>query len=189
MRLFTAINLSNRSRKLLNDKIKILQDEIDQQLKWVDPENWHITLKFLGDTSKEKAEEVKKDIAQIASSNKDFPVILNNIGAFPHLNHPKVLYAGVNQGSDELAQLQERLENKLYKRGYSREDRSYTPHLTLARSRKNTNFNRLSNKLKKFAEKNHFIKIYFKADSISLMKSELTPHGPIYEEIFSKKFQ
>ena len=189
MRLFTAINLSDRSRQLLLDKVNILKNNIEQDLKWVDPENWHVTLKFLGDTKKEKAEKVKEDITQIASFNKSFPVILNKVGAFPHLNHPKVLYVGVNEGFAELTQIQEKLENKLYERGYSRENRRYTPHLTLARSRKNTNFNILSDKLKNFAEKNNFIKIYFKADRISLMKSELTSQGPIYEEVFAKNLQ
>jgi 2'-5' RNA ligase len=189
MRLFIAVNLSDRARWLLDNKISDLKNEIDFDLKWVKANNWHITLKFLGETKKNKVSLIKNDISEIATSYNTFSVILNQLGAFPNLIYPKIIYVGVKDGHNDLAQLQKKLENKLIKRGCSRADKKYTPHLTIARSKKRTDHQLLSEKLTNFAEKDNLINIFFKAGRISLMRSELTPEGPIYKEIFSKNMK
>ncbi|MFW5787511.1 MAG: RNA 2',3'-cyclic phosphodiesterase [Halanaerobiales bacterium] len=189
MRLFLAINLSERARELIENKVTLVQQSIAQDVKWVKPQNWHLTLKFLGDTEDDKISKIKKSMGDIATDHKSFYIQYTGIGAFPHLNYPRVIYIGVNRGSQNLLQIQKEIEENFIDLGFKPEDREFTPHLTIGRGRKSIDHTQLSRDLKEYVEKDYFINVYSPAVEISLMKSELYPAGPVYKEIFSKKLQ
>ena len=188
MRLFTAINLSERSKNLINNKIEIVQKNIEEKVKWVKKENWHITIKFLGEVEETNLAKIKNKIKEIKKFEK-FYFQINKIGAFPNLNYPKVIYLGIDSGKEKLIEINKEMEKKLAELNFEKEKRAYTPHITVGRSKDYTDNSNLASSLKEFHKKNHFINIYSYVDKISLMKSELTPKGPKYEEIFTKNIK
>lgn len=187
MRLFIAINISDRSKKLINNKMKILKNEINEDIKWVDKENWHITIKFLGEVRKNKIDDIKNKIDNM-SNFKKFYLQFNKINAFPNLNYPKVIYLAINRSQENLIKIHKEIEKELLKINFKRDEREYTPHLTIARTRKSSEMKKISKKINEYYSKKYFINIFSFIEGISLMKSELTSEGAIYTEIFTKKF-
>jgi len=184
MRLFIAVPINDRSRRLLGNQINKAQSELDLDLKWVKAKNLHLTLKFLGDTDQKKIAVLKETMVNICSKYAKFNIYYDHFEAFPSTNYPKILYFGLNKSKKQLISLQNELINKLYESGFEREDREYTPHLTFARTRKSTNMRQLKYEFKTFI-KDHDIRILDKIDRISLIESKLYQNGPVYREIFT----
>jgi 2'-5' RNA ligase len=103
-------------------------------IKWVVPENLHLTLLFLGEVDELEVLQICKAIAAKCKDIPPFTMAIEGLGAFPNNRHPKILWAGVKEGVEELKILHDALEAPLLDMGaYRREDRAYTPHLTLGR--------------------------------------------------------
>ncbi|KFL25797.1 RNA 2',3'-cyclic phosphodiesterase [Paradevosia shaoguanensis] len=100
--------------------------------RWIDPENYHITLRFIGDVDYSTANEVSDSLERLANG-LSFSVRLNQLGAFGG-NKPHALYAGVEM-NETLTRLQAAHERVLQRIGLEPESRKYTPHVTLARLR------------------------------------------------------
>ncbi len=189
MRLFIAVNIPKRSKKLIKNKVEMIKPEITENIKWVKSKNWHLTLKFLGEVEKKKISDIKKTLNLLEDRFNSFSLNFKGIGAFPHLNQPQVVFIQVEKGKEKLIELHKKVDEKLQEQGFKSEDRSYHPHLTIARSRNSTDKNKLSNSLNEFTGR-YFINVYMKVSNISLMESKLFPDGPVYEkkqEIFLKK--
>lgn len=95
-------------------------------------EGLHLTLVFLGEVAGERLAELGEVAAAVASATQSFPLLTANVGAFPPHGSPKVIWLGLNP-STSLARLQNALAMALEPLGFPREDRPFTPHLTLAR--------------------------------------------------------
>ena len=95
----------------------------------------------------------------------------------------------VDQWKNKLIEINEEIEKKLFELNFEKEQRDFTPHITIGRSKDYTNINKLSNSLSEFNKQKYFINIYSKVENISLMKSELKQDGAEYEEIFSKNIK
>ncbi|MGM0445166.1 MAG: RNA 2',3'-cyclic phosphodiesterase [Bacillota bacterium] len=183
-RLFIAIPVEGRTKKLLKQNINKAQKSLDYNLKWVSGENLHLTLKFLGNTKVEKIEEIKSTLSNTCSHFNTLNIFYNFFGAFPSTDYPKVLFFGLNGDIKRLKVLQSELVNSLAKAGFEKENREYTPHLTFARTRKSTNINKLKVDYNDFINKND-LRVFQKVNTISLIESKLYKTGPVYEEIFS----
>jgi 2'-5' RNA ligase len=110
MRLFIAVNIPEHVRNLITKKVNLIKNEVAQNLKWVKPENWHLTLKFLGEINENKVSEIKSVLSMLKHDFNSFPVRLNKIGAFPHLEHPKVLYISLGKGENEIINIYKYLD-------------------------------------------------------------------------------
>lgn len=188
MRLFIAINFSEKIKNLIEKKVELLKNSVDEKVKWVKKENWHITIKFLGEVEEKKLPKIKNKIKEIKEFN-DFYFQINRIDSFPNINYPKIVYLGIDSGKEKLKEINNEIEIKLSQLNFKKEKQTFTPHITIGRSKDYTDNSKLSNTIKKFYKKRYFINIYVPVDKISLMKSELTPEGPQYEEIFSKNIK
>lgn len=184
MRLFTAVDISERSRELIERKVNILKENLDENLKWVEKENWHVTLNFLGDCEEEKKDEVIQSLKSLELATDLDYIQFNELNAFPSLENPKVLYLGVKRGNDYLKNLNQLLEIELKKLGFEEEKREFTPHLTLARNKNHAELDFEADFLK-----NSFINIFSYLDSLTLYESRLKENGPEYIELFSKKLK
>lgn len=184
MRLFIAVDLSDRSCELLENKVDILQDSINQNLKWVKKENWHLTLKFLGDTPEEKLGILQEKILESTAELESFKFQLSGISAFPDPDYPKVVYAAIDRGHEQLKELYNNLEQELTAAGFEADERSFTPHLTLARTSDNVDHKKLAKDLEQFSDKS-FLNIFSPAREVHLYESKLLPEGPKYKKIFS----
>jgi RNA 2',3'-cyclic 3'-phosphodiesterase len=131
MRLFTAVELSAE----VTENLRLLLDRLRPaaKLSWTRPENLHITTKFIGEWPEERLDEAKRALASVKSSGP-IAIGIHGIGWFPDARRPRVLFAGVKSG-DELTDLAQATDDALAAIGVEKEDRKYTPHLTLARVR------------------------------------------------------
>jgi 2'-5' RNA ligase len=102
-------------------------------LKPVERENIHLTLKFLGDVDEGLLGEVKRVVGGL--NFEPFRMNLSETGAFPNLRRPRVIWAGVSQGGDELSAIFRELEAGFVGLGFKREGRRFSPHITIARVR------------------------------------------------------
>ena len=102
-------------------------------VKWVEPENLHWTLQFLGDLRDEEIAEVCRRVAKVIANIEPFSLTGANVGAFPQSDRPRVLWLGADEGSDKFCHLQSTIEQNLAGMGFRGENRRYVPHLTLGR--------------------------------------------------------
>jgi 2'-5' RNA ligase len=130
MRLFVAIELPEHVRQNLADLLHEFR-AISPQTKWVRPENMHLTLKFLGETASEQLNEVKATLHRIYSS-EPIELEFRGLGFFPNARRPRVLWAGI-ESSLNLSGVATEIDQALHKLGFPLDDRTFTPHLTLAR--------------------------------------------------------
>lgn len=130
MRLFVALEIPTAVRDDLAALLKKLR-ELSSQPRWVRPENLHVTLKFIGEVAPEKLEAIRSALASVRS---DSPVTLEfrGLGFFPNEKRPRVFWAGMN-ASPNLEMLAADIDSVTERLGIPREERSFSPHLTLAR--------------------------------------------------------
>ncbi len=178
VRAFLAFDIDNEAvkKKLAYMQMQAIQTGAD--LKVVETENIHMTLRFLGDITLNIAEKIFVEMQKIQF--KPFPVQLTGVGVFPNLNYPRVLWAGIAQGATQLGDIFSKLEPKLQSLGLPPADKQFSPHLTIARVRSAKNKPQLVD----FVTKN--VKYDFgaiEARCLRLKRSELTPNGPIYSTL------
>ncbi len=182
MRLFIAVDINERSKDLINKKVKYMQTEFQQKLKWVKKANWHLTLKFLGETPGKKVPVLGDILAETARQHLAFKIQFAGLGAFPAKKNPSVIFARINKGYQNLLDLYQTLEKNLVKAGFSPDKRNYKPHLTLARTYKNTDKRLVADNLKKLSDEN-LLNIYSDCQLINLYESKLLPEGAEYRKI------
>ena len=132
-RTFIAVDLSADIR----GAAVVLQQGLAKsgaEVKWSSPETMHVTLLFLGEVDDRELHSVCRAVKEVAAAEPAFPLRVSGVGAFPTPRRPKILWAGITEGADELRRLYGKLEEKLLDLGgYRKEERGYTPHLTLGR--------------------------------------------------------
>jgi 2'-5' RNA ligase len=133
LRTFIALDLD----KPVRDRLIAMQEKLARAgvpVKWVEPDNLHLTLLFLGEVDFRDSPEVCRAVAAACADFGPFPMTVEGVGCFPNPRRPRVLWAGVGDGADEVTGLHDALEPPLLELGcYRREERGYTPHITLGR--------------------------------------------------------
>jgi len=188
MRCFIAIDIDERIRIALSDLQRKLQGGIDikkSDVKWVSPENIHLTLKFLGEVEDKKAVEVCNMVKDVAGRHKSFDVNVESVGCFGGKS-ARVLWVGTGEGSDKLLQLQKDLEQQADSVGWPKEAREFSGHLTLCRIRNPKAGIKLAAMSKDYKD---FKLGTISADSVSVYQSQLTPSGPVYTLLGNYKLQ
>lgn len=181
MRTFIAVELNREARNTVNNYIDSLQEYI-KDIKWVSEENLHITIKFLGEVKEPSLMKLKENVEKTASIFGPFELTLASTGFFPTEKAARVVWIGADGGIDHLLELFHELENNLENIGFDREEKTFSPHLTIGRAKRDK---------KIFVPESfpEFDSITIEVKSISIMKSTLTPEGPIYERIYKTDFK
>lgn len=168
----------------LNQTLQNLINQIQStscNIKLVEPENIHITLKFLGETHVQHLKKIEHIMNETIKEIPPFSIQLKGTGVFPNENYIKVLWIGIEH-TKPLEFIAKELDNKLANLGYKKEQRKFSAHLTLGRVRSAKAKDELIALI-------HETKELFIADilvnSIQLKKSTLTPAGPIYETLIT----
>lgn len=177
IRTFIAVELDQALRRQALGLQKQLARIAGSDVKWAEPENLHVTLLFLGEVNDVEIPRIFRIAEQAAVCQPPFTMSLEMLGAFPSIHHPRVLWIGVGSGAQELIALHDRLEPPLSELGYRREERKYTPHITLGRVKAPGGQSRLSSFL---AQHSGFRAGSMLVEELALMASELTPSGPLY---------
>jgi 2'-5' RNA ligase len=131
-RSFIALVLDEASRHSVAAQVEGLRP-LSRAVAWVPPQNLHLTLKFLGEQSEERLGVVRSVLEAAAAGIAPFALTLHGVGGFPGLDRPRILWVGVSEGALAVRQLQPRVEEGLARHGFSRETRSWHPHLTIGR--------------------------------------------------------
>jgi 2'-5' RNA ligase len=153
-------------------------------LKLVDPEIVHLTLKFLGEIPEARAREVAETVKEIGFQPFSFKV--EEVGVFPSASRPNVVWAGITDGVTELAKVFEDLDTRLSRLGFERERRKFSPHLTICRVRSGRNRDQLVAELTQLQD---MVFGSVKVDKVVLKKSVLTRQGPIYSTLAESRVE
>lgn len=183
LRVFIAIEIPHRIQSKILKNTSDLRSSLDHSLvKWVPESNLHLTLKFLGDTSRANVDILTRILSVEASRHSEFELQVGELGIFPNVQRPRVVWVGI-QAPDALASLQHGIEAATAKMGYPAEKRPFSPHLTIGRV-----------KQKITATDQHKVRTAFQAaklgmlgttyvDAVHLYKSDLKPSGAIYTRL------
>jgi len=166
----------------LPETIRVQAEELQRRLaslgdkiRWANPRNLHLTLRFLGEISRSQVETVCLAVRCAAARVDAFPIRLSGTGCFPSPRRPRAFWIGVADASP-LVHLFEAIEDELASAGFPREARRFSPHLTLGRVRNDRSNSRLGEAMVR-AE---FDAAPFLVTDVTVMKSELRKSGSVY---------
>lgn len=182
VRLFIAVEIEDRSvfEKILNIKRRVEACSSEIDLKVVEDENLHITLRFIGEVDEALVGDVIKALERV-SNYKKFFIRFKGVGAFPSVGRPRVVWLGVTEGVNQLKIIRDCVEVGLRRLGLRPEREEFTPHLTLARVKEFRPSRCLSEFFTEFSDVDVGTSPVTK---VKLKKSTLTPKGPIYSDLF-----
>ena len=179
IRAFIAVDLSESIRSGVAKLIKAVEPHVDDT-KWVSPENLHVTLKFLGDVPLNELPALIKAVQKGTENVEAFDLEFLGCGAFPDLLSPKTIWLGCDRGADELTILASRIEDELFRLGYPKESRRFSPHLTIGRLKKGGAARSLAEFFDVYKEKPFGS---CGVDEVVIYSSELTRQGPKYDAL------
>jgi len=188
MRVFIAIDIDEQIRKglgRLQNEMRSKADIRKGDVKWVNPDVMHLTLKFLGEIKDVQVVEVCNITRKVADRHKNFELEVETVGYFGGKS-ARVLWVGTGQNCENLLQLQGDLEQELASAGWPKETRKFAGHLTVCRVRNS----KAGFKLARMTEEYKDLKLgTVLADSVSVYQSQLTPKGPIYTVLGNYQLQ
>ncbi len=155
--------------------------------KWIDPAGIHLTLKFLGNVASHRIAEISQAIEAATGGIPPFQLEVKGLGVFPSLKRVQIVWVGLDGEIDQLRQLQQRIDSALVILGFPREERPFTPHLTLARLHERATAEERQSLGQLVASTKFETTCQFYVESVHLMRSQLTRDGAIHSQIWSVK--
>ena len=178
IRSFLAFDIENDTVLNRLAAAQSLLVQTGAELKLVEPQNIHVTVRFLGNIMPAMAEKIFEEMKKIQFV--PFNVQIKGLGAFPTPRYSRVVWAGITDGADQLKSVFSQLEPRLRGLGFTPDYRGFSPHLTIARVRSGRNKAQLA----KFITENENYEFgAINAKCLRLKKSDLTPTGPIYSTL------
>ena len=185
MRTFIAVDFPPDMLARINEITTFLKKETaSNALKWVETNNLHLTIKFIGEISVSKVEQVKQTLTKSLEDQFAFDIEIGGLGMYPNKNNPRVIWLGVNNG-EPLIQIANNLDQALSDLDIKPERRSFSPHLTIARVRRNTDKSSAITIGKTLSQFKVETLGAITIDQVNLYHSKLTPSGPIYTILHS----
>jgi 2'-5' RNA ligase len=147
-------------------------------VKWVEPEKIHVTLKFLGDTKTRQIEGLVGALRNCLAGVKPFDITLSGSGTFPPgRRNVRVVWLGTTEGKEQLGDLAAKVEDACASQGFAKEGRPFSAHLTIGRVRRES---RRLEDLSAAVAKVEYNPLKVRIDRVNLVRSELSPKGPTY---------
>jgi 2'-5' RNA ligase len=180
VRTFLAIELPAAIRQSIADIQNKLKRSCPFDIRWLKPESIHLTLKFFGNVSGEDIIALSRIVEQHGAAMFPLQLTVKKLGVFPSLQRARVLWIGLSGETAPLVTLHKNLEQEWADCGFAKEDRPFRPHLTIGRIKSS----RLDGAPVKFmAQADDWSAGSFRADSLVLFQSDLTPQGAVYTEL------
>ena len=189
IRSFIAIELPTTVKQELTTLEDLLKIRCPQVVRWVDPQNIHVTLKFLGDVDSDRVDEINMAIDEATQGMSPFHLELKDLGVFPNLNRVNIIWVDTKGDLDKLTYLQKQIESNMEQLGFAREDRDFTPHLTLGRVRDYASPDDRKKIGQVLAQTAFASAQVITVNSVNLMKSQLTNTGAIYTRLYASVFK
>jgi RNA 2',3'-cyclic 3'-phosphodiesterase len=174
IRTFIALPASTEIQQLMSDvqsRLKATQADVKWELK----DKFHITLKFLGDTEQSHIELLSAVLSKITKQFPAFEITYDSLGVFPNLHNPRVVWIGT-KSNQAVLDLQSKIEETCLDFGFQKEERAFSPHITVGRVKGTRNLARLTEAIKTIT----FETMQSRCSEVLLMKSDLRPSGSIY---------
>ncbi|MBM4388461.1 MAG: RNA 2',3'-cyclic phosphodiesterase [Deltaproteobacteria bacterium] len=185
VRTFLAVPISEEVKQVI-EGLSIRLKAMLPDVRFVKKENLHITLRFLGEIEQDRINELKKALINPVCGFGRFKIFMAQIGAFPHIKRPKIVWIGVKDPDQKLRELYNSVDSALTGLGLPPEERSFTAHLTLGRIKEGRKLNDLDRVLEPYFGRAFGESI---VDRVTFFKSELMPDGPIYTPLMEFPFE
>ncbi|MFC1849426.1 RNA 2',3'-cyclic phosphodiesterase [candidate division CSSED10-310 bacterium] len=187
IRSFIAIDLSSAIKTSLGKLQEILKS-YSLPIRWVKPDGIHITLKFLGNINLGLAERIRLRLDELFSERgAPFAISFSDAGVFPNVVKPRVVWLGIERGSEQLVQIQHEVDTELYRSfKIKKEKRKYRPHLTIGRIKKPCSIEPLLARIK---EEQALFRDQMPVNALKLFESILRPSGAEYRVIQTFHFR
>jgi len=182
VRSFVSIDLDDPSVRSRIESVSSSLRALGGDLKIVESENIHLTLKFLGNVSKTRLVEVGSAVQELVFPR--FSIEIKGAGAFPNLNHMNVIWVGVETGWSYVEQIYEQLEDLMAGLGFRKENRPFSPHITIARVRTGRKRDEIAGFLRHLTEESFGT---LTVDRVRLKQSILSSSGPKYSTLLEVK--
>jgi 2'-5' RNA ligase len=176
IRSFLAIDFPEKVKETIAAYSRAL-GRIPSGIKWVSPNQVHLTLKFFGSLPQESIDKMGSPLSEVASEYPGLKLTLKGIGAFPNLFRPRVVWIGLGGDLESLGKMQKAIDQALIPLGIPQEDRPFHPHLTLGRNKSNELNQGLYQELSRWPGEET---PPFRVEALTLYQSDLKPTGPIY---------
>lgn len=190
IRTFIAIELTEEARQAITAlQNRLKANSPPHTVRWAAAQNIHLTLHFLGNLEAADVTKVRSALEQIASRQQPFTLSLGQLGCFPNMRRPRIVWVGVWNSLKPLAELHAQLGQALQAAiGFTPETRPYAPHLTVGRVKEGVPGQRLR-QFSQIMEREQAVAklVDLPVTEISLIKSELKPTGPLYTVLSAEK--
>ncbi len=181
IRTFVAIELSAELRQALRGVQKQLKGAPGAYaVRWVSTDNLHLTLKFLGNVPRAQVDDLAKGLEEAATGITPFTLQAHGLGCFPNTRKPNVVWVGLEGEIARIVELARRVEDALAARGIAREDKPFSPHLTLGRVNRDARQSdraALGEAIQKFPPADYGP---VPVQAVHLIQSDLRPGGAVY---------
>lgn len=184
LRLFIAIELPETIHANIAHAMATLQKATPRHaVRWVPPENLHLTLKFLGTTPEDQVENVGQALGKAIEGQPAFFIDIEGSGCFPDYRRPRVIWLGLKDATKQLSPLRNTVEALITPLGFPTDSRPFSPHLTLGRVKDRTSSEVLA-QIGRGVQNQHIGHITsWPCHAVSLMQSDLQPSGAVYTQL------
>jgi 2'-5' RNA ligase len=182
IRLFIALPLP-REVEVELDRLLVLLRPKGPDVKWVPAKNIHLTVRFLSETDEKLVPRIKSAMDETCAGYKPFESVIDQVGGFPNLKKPRVIWVGGSQPIEAAARMAADIDNRMHELRFEKETRPFKAHLTLGRVREGRPIGVLGSFLETFK----LTPIPLTMDRLVLFQSTLTPKGSIYERLHEVK--
>ncbi len=178
IRSFLALEISEDARDWIMERSGEIKRQGAGSIRWVKRDALHLTLHFFGDLPKRTIEQMTEILTPLAEAFSPFLLKVKEIGAFPNLRNPRVLWAGIEDMTEgkSLRSFHAKLREALERAGFPVDKRPFTPHITIGRIKKFSRFD--WQRFKKLPDCPPFT-----VSELTFFKSDLTPKGAIYQPL------
>ncbi len=178
MRCFVAIDVSEEVRFSIGGAIEQMRG-LSKGVRWVPPDHVHLTLKFLGETDNAMLLQIQERLPLLCSRHAPFALTVRGSGGFPNLRRPNVLWVGIDE-SEPLSLLNRDIEQSMAELGFEREEKRFSPHLTIGRIK---SMDGLEAVIREWITFKDSVFGTITVGETQLMKSTLKPGGAEYSKI------
>jgi len=175
MRSFIAVKISFDQKGQISELIRDFKRS-DVRVKWVKPENLHVTLKFLGEVDEKDLPNIFDALQKSLTNDRSFQFNLESVGCFPNMKRPRVIWVGIDQGAENLKILAKKVDGIMTEFGFEREKRGFSPHLTIGRVKDSQGIEELTSSFGQIKFKTETCLI----DEVIFIQSILKREGPTY---------
>lgn len=178
IRCFMAVECGGDELAAKFTEVRRVLEATRADIRFVETENIHLTLKFLGEIEQSLVEQVSQVVE--GTSFQPFTARIERVGVFPNLRRPRVVWAGITEGASRLEEMWSEIDGELSKLGFERERRRFSAHITIGRVRSGRNRDKLVHEISSLSD---YVFGDLHVDRVALKKSVLTPRGPIYSTL------